>query len=462
MAKAESLHLSQELKQQQTLAPLQLQFVRMLEMNGPEVEDEVLRALDENPALETDENDKDLAQEVRQDSDYLPYYRMNVANRSASDPVYEPEAAGAGESLMEFLLDQLSQNVHLSDKDMETARFIIGNIDPNGYMTRTLRSIADDMAIQNNIDVSDDEMKRVWKAVRALEPAGVGAVDLRDSILLQLDRLSPSPAVALAREIVRDYFDVFSLMHYDQLRSMLGVTENELKQAVDVIRSLNPKPGAQISGGEDDRTNHISPDFLVETDGDRLTLSLLNNLPSLRIAASFAADTPVEKKKAGAEQANAFIRQRRDEATGFMRALSMRQTTLFRVMSAIMQWQREFFLTEDPATLRPMILKDISEKTGDDISVISRATQGKYVATNRGVYPLRFFFNEPRDGDEISSPGVMAKLRELIENEDPSKPLTDEALTRALADEGINIARRTVAKYRERMGIPIGRMRKRL
>ena len=305
-------------------------------------------------------------------------------------------------------------------------------------------------------------MKRVWRAVRALEPAGVGAVDLRDSILLQLDRLSPSPAVALAREIVRDYFDVFSLMHYDQLRSMLGVTENDLKQAVDVIRSLNPKPGAQISGGEDDRTNHISPDFLVETDGDRLTLSLLNNLPSLRIAASFAADTPVEKKKAGAEQANAFIRQRRDEAAGFMRALSMRQTTLFRVMSAIMQWQREFFLTEDPATLRPMILKDISEKTGDDISVISRATQGKYVATNRGVYPLRFFFNEPRDGDEISSPGVMAKLRELIENEDPSKPLTDEALTRALADEGINIARRTVAKYRERMGIPIGRMRKRL
>ena len=302
----------------------------------------------------------------------------------------------------------------------------------------------------------------MWRAVRALEPAGVGAVDLRDSILLQLDRLSPSPAVALAREIVRDYFDVFSLMHYDQLRSMLGVTENDLKQAVDVIRSLNPKPGAQISGGEDDRTNHISPDFLVETDGDRLTLSLLNNLPNLRIAASFAADTPVEKKKAVAEQANAFIRQRRDEATGFMRALSMRQTTLFRVMSAIMQWQREFFLTEDPATLRPMILKDISEKTGDDISVISRATQGKYVATNRGVYPLRFFFNEPRDGDEISSPGVMAKLRELIENEDPSKPLTDEALTRALADEGINIARRTVAKYRERMGIPIGRMRKRL
>ena len=183
MAKAESLHLSQELKQQQTLAPLQLQFVRMLEMNGPEVEDEVLRALDENPALETDENDKDLTQEVRQDSDYLPYYRMNVANRSASDPVYEPEAAGAGESLMEFLLDQLSQNVHLSDKDMETARFIIGNIDPNGYMTRTLRSIAEDMAIQNNIDVSDDDMKRVWRAVRALEPAGVGAVDLRDSIL---------------------------------------------------------------------------------------------------------------------------------------------------------------------------------------------------------------------------------------------------------------------------------------
>ena len=319
------------------------------------------------------------------------------------------------------------------------------------------------MAIQTGIDVDPEEVKRVWQIVRTLDPPGVGAADLRDSLLLQLRRLKPSPSVNLALEIVRDYFDLFSLMHYKQLRTSLSISEEQLREAVNVIRSLNPKPGATITGGEDDRLNHIAPDFLVETDSDgRLTLSLLNNLPQLQIAASFAADTGVEKKNPMADQANAFIRQRRDEAGGFIRALSLRQATLFRVMSAIMQWQRPFFLSDDPAMLRPMILKDISEVTGDDISVISRATAGKYVATAHGVYPLKFFFNESRDGDDTSSPTVMARLRELIENEDPDHPLTDQALTRILNQEGINIARRTVAKYRERMAIPVGRLRKQL
>ncbi len=462
MVKSESLHLSQELRQQQTLAPMQLQFVKLLEMNGPEVEDEVRRALDENPALETEESDSPQPSVGDSTPDYIPYYRENISNWSADDRVYEPEASNSGESLIDSLMDQLAQNKQMSELDLETARYIIGNIDPNGYMTRPLRSIADDMAVQSGIDVTDEDMRKVWQAIRQLDPAGVGAVDLRDSILLQLNRLNPSLSVKLATEIIKDYFDIFSLMHYKQLQSMLDISEDELRQAVDVIRSLNPKPGAQISGGVDDRANHITPDFLVETDGDRLNLTLLNNIPQLRIARSFSTDTPVEHKSSTANQANAFIRQRRDEATGFIRALSMRQATLFRMMSAIMQWQRDFFFSEDPASLKPMILKDISDKTGDDISVISRATQGKYVATNRGVYPLRFFFNEARDGDETSSHGVMARLRELIESENTSKPLTDDALTKILVSEGINIARRTVAKYRERMGIPIGRMRKKL
>lgn len=460
MAKSESLRLSQELKQQQTLAPMQLQFVKMLEMTAPEVEDEVQRALDENPALESDESPASLNMTA---ADSIPYYRMNISNRSASDSIYEPEAINGGESLMDHLLGQLRQEQELPESDIEMARFIIGNLDPNGYLTRPIRSIADDMAIQTGIDVDPEEVKRVWQLVRTLDPAGVGAIDLRDSLLLQLRRQKPSESVNLATEIIRDYFDMFSLMHYKQLRSSLSVSEEELRDAVNVIRSLNPKPGAQITGGEDDRLNHIAPDFLVETDpDDRLTLSLLNNLPQLRIAASFAADTAVQRKNATSEQTNAFIRQRRDEAGGFIRALSLRQATLFRVMSAIMQWQRPFFLSDDPATLRPMILKDISEVTGDDISVISRATAGKYVATAHGVYPLKFFFNEPRDGDEASSPTVMARLRELISNEDPDHPLTDQALTETLNSEGINIARRTVAKYRERMSIPVGRLRKHL
>lgn len=440
---------------------MQLQYVKMLEMNGPEVEDEVQRALDENPALETDEADDRVASADTS----TPYYRTEISNRSPNDSYYEPEASAvSGESLMESLTNQLAQDKDLSETDTEIARFIIGNLDPNGYMTRNLHSIADDMAIHAGIEVSDSEVRRVWQLIRRLDPAGVGAVDLRDSLLLQLQRSKSSPRVDLASEIVRDYFDVFSLMHYKQLRSMLGVTDDQLREAVDVIRTLNPKPGAQVNGTDDERANQIAPDFLVEVDGDRLELSLLNNIPQLRIARSFAADTAVEKRRptGAAEQANAFIKQRRDEAAGFIRALSMRQATLFRVMSAIMQWQREFFITEDSATLRPMILKDISEVTGDGISVISRATAGKYVATNHGVYPLRFFFNEARDGDDASSHSVMARIRQLIENEDKSRPLTDDALTGMLASEGFNIARRTVAKYRERMGIPVGRLRKRL
>lgn len=459
MAKSESLRLSQDLKLQQTLAPMQLQFVKMLEMTAPEVEDEVRRALDENPALEAEDPTPSPDSGI---ADTTPYYHMNISNRSASDPAYEPEVSDSGESLMDYLMRQLSQEKHLPDPDMEIARFIIGNIDSNGYLTRPIRSIADDMAIQSGIDVSSDEVKRVWQTVRTLDPAGIAAIDLRDSLLLQLQRLTISAPVVTATEIIRDYFDLFSLMHFKQLRSALSLSEEELREAVNVIRSLNPKPGAAITGGQDDRLNHIAPDFLVESDPDgRLTLSLLNNLPALRISASFSPDTIVHRKNT-AGQANAFIRQRRDEAGGFIRALSMRQATLFRVMSAIMQWQRPFFLSDDPAALRPMILKDISEITGDDISVISRATAGKYVATAHGVYPLRFFFNESRDGDDTASPTVMARLREIIEAEDPNQPLTDQALTQMLNDEGINIARRTVAKYRERMSIPVGRLRKQL
>lgn len=462
MAKSESLRLSQDIRQQQTLAPMQLQYVRMLEMNSPEVEDEVSRVLDENPALEADDHDEPFSTPGTDQA--LPYYRLNTSNRSADDSVYEPEASDTGESLMDHLLDQLAQDGNLSENAMEIARFIIGNIDPNGYLTRPLRSIADDIAIQGSLDPSDDEVREVWKKVRGLEPAGVGAIDLRDSLLLQLLRKEKSPSVELATEIVRDYFDVFSLMHYKQLRTMLGVSEDQLRSAIETIRTLNPKPGAQIGGGIADKATHIAPDFFVEVDSDdRLTLSLLNNIPSLRIARSFAADSQTEKKSPATDQANAFIRQRRDEASGFIRALTMRQATLFRVVSAIMQWQRAFFLSEDdPATLRPMILKDISEKTGDDISVISRATAGKYLATNHGVYPLRFFFNEARDGDDAASPQIMARLRQLIEEEDKLHPLTDQALTEILQSEGISIARRTVAKYREKMGLPVGRLRKKI
>lgn len=478
----ESLNLSLSQRQQTILAPMQLQFVRMLEMNEAEAEDEVKRALDDNPALEASEttsSDADSAAateegerfsesaEQLQLADYrseddIPYYRLDISNRSASDPVYEPVAVASDESLYEYLMRQLSEDPTVTDRQLEIAQFIAGNIDPNGYMERTVHALVDDMALQAGFETTDDEVRAVLDRVRALEPAGVGAMDLRDSLLLQLRRRKVTPAVELATEVVRDYFDLFSLMHFDRIASLTGTSREQLKEAMDVIRSLNPKPGSLVSGDDDERTRHISPDFFVDVEGDRLILSMTGRMPRLQIEKSFLQTTETYRRKTAAgEAANAFIRQKRDEAQTFIKVLEMRQSTLFRVMSAIMQWQREFFLTDDPLKLRPMVLKDISGVTGDDLSVISRATTGKYVATRQGIYPIKSLFNERRsEADDASALMVTQRIREIIEAEDKSRPLSDSAITDALRAEGLDIARRTVAKYREREGIPVGRLRK--
>lgn len=474
----ESLNLSLVQRQQTTLAPIQLQFVRMLEMSGAEAEDEVRRALDDNPALEaTDEttdlsaeNDFEESAEQLQLADYrseedVPSYRLEADNRSADDERRDFVAVAPGESLYEHLMGQLSEDPAVSPRQMEIARQIVGNIDDNGYLERTVKAIVDDLAIRDSIDVSESEVKAVWEMVRTLEPAGVGAVDLRDSLLLQLRRRELTPAVALATEVVRDYFDLFSLMHFDRIASLTGSGKQQLREAVDVIRTLNPKPGALISGDDDERTRHISPDFLVEADGDILTLTSLSRIPHLQIEQSFAAGAEVAQRNPSAarEAAGAFIRQKRDEAATFIKVVEMRQQTLFRVMSAIMQWQRDFFMTDDRSRLRPMVLKDISAVTGDDLSVISRATTGKYVATHQGVYSLKSLFSERRkDGGDISADAVLDRIRTIIENEDKNHPLSDAAITESLRLQGMDIARRTVAKYREKLGLPVGRLRRKL
>lgn len=473
----ESLKLTLTQRQQQTLAPIHLQFVKMLEMNGPEVEEEVRQALDDNPALEAiDSHESDSAAiefnesaEQLQMADYrseddIPFYRLEASNRSADDHLYEPEAAGGGDSLFTFLMRQLSENDELSERERTIAESIIGNIDSNGYIERTPAAIADDLAIHDSLDATPDEVRAIWQRIRALDPPGIAASDLRDSLLLQLARRKPAPPVKLATEIVRDYFDLFSLLHFDRLASLTGASRQQLKEAMDVIRTLHPKPGILVSP-DDDRSRHITPDFFVEADGQTLTLSLLNHIPSLQIEQSFTESaTATRRPSAASAAASAFIRQKRDEAASFIKALEMRQSTLFRIMSAIMLWQRDFFLTDDRRLLRPMVLKDIAAETGDDISVVSRATAGKYVATRQGVYSLKSLFNERRSTD-TGQPGtavVEARLREIIESEDKSSPMSDAEITSRLQDEGFDIARRTVAKYREKMGFPVGRLRKSL
>lgn len=477
----EKLKLQIAQRQQTTLAPMQLQFVRMLEMTGAEAEEEVRRALDENPALEeadtepqeerreSDDEFNESAEQLQMadygSEDDIPSYRLGISNQSPDDNRYEPVAVSSGESLYEHLMRQLAENPAVTERQMEIARVIVGNIDNNGYLERTIHALVDDLAIQESIDADESEVRAVADLVRSLEPAGVGAYDLRDSLLLQLRRRKLTPAVVLATEIVRDYFDLFSLMHFDRIASLTGSDREQIKEAMDVIRSLNPKPGTLITGDDDERTRHISPDFIVEADGDRLTLSMTGRIPALQIEQSFAPGHEIvsPRKSAAGEAANAFIRQKRDEAATFIKVLEMRQATLMRVMGAIVQWQRDFFLTDDRRRLRPMVLRDIAAVTGDDLSVISRATTGKYVATAQGIYAVKSLFNERRkEGDETSSQVIIDRLREIIASENTDKPLSDEAITRRLQDEGFDIARRTVAKYRERLGIPVGRLRRKI
>lgn len=473
----DSLRLIQTQRQQQTLAPMQLQFVKMLEMTGPEAEEEVRRALDDNPALERVDDDGDMSTSHDEDfnesaeqmqladyrSDDIPSYRLEASNRSVNDPYYEPIVAERGRSLMDWLMSQLSERPDVDPRTLSIARFVVGNIDNNGYLTRDVAAIADDLAIQEGTEVDIDEVRRAWQVVRDLDPAGVGATDLRDSLLLQLARMTPSPVVTHATEIIRDYFDLFSLMHFDRIASLSGMSRPEMQQAIDLIKTLNPKPGSIADMGYDDAARPIIPDFSVEADGDRLTLTLLNRLPRLTIEQSFAPDSEVARKTASSrhEAANAFLRQKREEAATFIKVVEMRQQTLFTVMSAIMQWQRQFFLTGDSSLLRPMILKDISAITGYDASVISRATAGKYVATRFGVFPLKYFFSEKRNpDDEVSSRAVLDKISHIIETENKRSPLSDAAITDMLRTEGLDIARRTVAKYRERLGLPVARLRR--
>lgn len=472
----ESLSQTQQQKLHQSLSPLQVQFVRVLGMNGPEVEDEVRRELDDNPALEAVSDDAqdhpgeefgESAEELQladyRHEDDIPSYRMEANNHSADDRHYEPVAVQGGGSLMEYLMSQIAQT-RLSPHLNDIARLIAGNIDDNGYMTRTLRSIADDAAIQDGFDVTDAEAKEMWELVRTLDPPGVGAVDLRDCLLLQLRRRPADRIRDLAIEMVSHYFDLFARRRFDQLRKSLAMSEEDFDKTIALIRTLNPKPGSAVSGSgsmaDDDRTAYISPDFIVEADGDTLTLVMPNRIPALQVEESFNGEIEVAPRNKREEEAAAFIRQKRDDAESFIKAIGMRRETLRRVMTAIMKLQREFFLTDDELKLRPMILKDVAELTGYDISVVSRATSGKYVATGRGIYPLKFFFNErPKDDDDVSSREIMEALRTIIAEEDRSAPLSDEAITKALRSKGYNIARRTVAKYREKAGIPVARLR---
>lgn len=472
----EQLRLETALRQQQRLTPLQVQFVRMLEMTTPEVEDTVRRAIDEMPALEAKDDDNAPAQPETPDrtsgTEYAtdtPAYKLRANNYSPDSSHYDVAAAAPerDETLMEALAAQLSLT-ELDERQRLIALNIIGNIDQNGYMTRDLQSIADDIATRTQYsDVSVDDVRHVWEVIRTLDPAGVGAVDLRDCLLLQLRRLDPSPSVNTAIEIISHYFDIFSKMHYDRIMSTMELSDKQLRESLAVIRRLNPKPGSVYASGSNDEgaAGHVIPDFVVDVDDDRLTLSMTARIPELSIERTFTEDTPITaaSPRQGRDSAAMFIKSKRDEAQTFIKVLSMRQQTLYRVMQAIVKLQRDFFLTGDESLIKPMILRDIKEMTGYGLSVISRATAGKYVATPHGTYSLKWLFNErPKEDNDTTAHQLYAALRSIIDHENKFHPLSDQRLTELMQGRGYDIARRTVAKYRENMGYPVARLRRKL
>ena len=494
------LGLVTEIKQQQKLTPLQVQFVRMLEMTGPEMEDEVQRALDEMPALEAADPSEEVHTDATEDGeqftesademqradfrseddmpDYLESGNSTTGLGSHGDAGFiplqkgnfdpsryiEPQVAASGETLMESLSSQIAE-LPLDEEDAKIALYIVGSLDDNGYMTRSIASITDDLAINEGIDADSTRIHRLWQVVRGLEPAGVGATDLRDCLMLQLRRLPRTTESVTALEIIDKHFPLFSKKHFDKIASALGINRQQLQKALEVIGRLNPKPGSIMASSQfEERSRHITPDFSVEPDADgNLVLTMLHRIPELRIEATFANDNAVgSSDDHRLEEARLFLRRKREDARNFIRLVSQRQETLFRVMSAILKIQHQFFLTENDEDIRPMVLRDIAELTGYNLSVISRATQGKYVATMRGIYPLKKFFNEKlrEDNDTVTSNRIIAEIRKAITAEDPTHPLSDREITDRLSAAGFDIARRTVAKYRENLGFPVARLRK--
>ena len=369
-------------------------------------------------------------------------------------------------------MQRLDSEYELSDSDRRIAEYIIGNFDESGYLTRSLASIADDIAIAEGFEPTPADMNRVFSLIRTLDPPGIGAVDLRDALLLQLDSKKASVTQRTAREIVANYFDLLSKKHYARLMAQLEISEENLSEALDLIKSLNPKPASALSiGANSDRVRHVNPDVALEYNHESgaFTITLLGNIPELGIEETFTDLTPVEKPSANAavrqrqRQALAFKKRKYDDAAAFIGLLRMRAETMMKIVKAIVDIQRTFFITGEKADIRPMILKDISERTGLDLSVISRATADKYILTSHGVYPLKLFFNERPDAEsDVSSHEILKAIQNIIAAEDKHSPMSDQAIADALVARGYDIARRTVAKYRERLGFPVARLRRNL
>ncbi len=464
-----------ELKQTQKLSPLQIQTIKLIELPVQELEQRIRKELEENPVLDEDsskEKDEDGApREVSlseyKDDDPIPAYRTRMELGSSKEDRQQFSTFSVKESFTQSLMEQLGCRT-LSEHQYKVAAFLIGSLDDDGYLRRSIDSIVDDLSFRANVETDEDEVMEMLKVIQDFDPAGVGARDLRECLLLQIRFSKKSPAVENATKILKNHFNEFTSKHFNKIMAKMDLSEEELKAAMAKILKLNPSPGGQIDDSYTDQAQQIVPDFVLEYRDGELELSMPRfSVPELKVNRKYAdilidAANSSEREK---KEAAAFVKKKLDSAKWFVEAIKQRHNTLSSTMQAIVDYQHDYFIDGDEAHLKPMVLKDIAEKTGFDISTISRVVNSKYIETHFGIYSLKYFFSEGlenQDGEEVSTRELKKALQECVDNENKRKPLTDDELVEAMTGKGYKVARRTIAKYRDQLGIPKARLRKEL
>ena len=479
-----------QLKLSQKLSPQQIQLMKLIQLPTLAFEQRLKEELIENPALETGKEDNNDLEDFSNDEDYddydnehietedinideylsddeTPDYKLQANNYSRDDEDYEAPII-ASVSFHQDLINQLNTFI-LEDQERSIAEFLVGSIDDMGYLRRETQDIVDDLAFTQGVYTEEKTVEQILEIIHQLEPAGVGARDLQECLLLQLRHKTPTESIAFAIDIIENQFDAFTKKHYDKLLQKYGVTKDQLRKAIDEIERLNPKPGGAYSGNNK-MVEHVIPDFSIKIVDGELELSLNGrNAPELHISKDYQEmlQTYKDTAKASSSQKDAvqFIKQKLDGAKWFIDAIKQRQETLYVTMSCIMEYQKEYFLTGDETKLKPMILKDIADVVGLDISTVSRVANSKYVETPYGTKLIKAFFSEAMmndQGEEVSTIEIKKILENIVRDEDKKKPYPDDKLAEILKEKGYPIARRTVAKYREQLDIPVARMRKKI
>ena len=480
-----------QLKLGQKLAPQQIQLMKLIQLHTLEFEEELERELEENPALEkvTDDKEEDYdnlgndyedegTESIETDfnvDEYLyddePSYKTASSNYSPDDEEFDNESLlTEGQTIYEYLLEQIRLS-NISDEELKIAEYLIGNLDNDGYLRRDLKSIVDDLAFSQGIYTDIPKLEYILENyIQKLEPAGVGARNLQECLLLQIEKkVSDNPNVSIAASILKNQFDALSNKHYSKIIQRYNIDEEQLKDVLEEIAKLSPKVGGNFDTQTITINQEIIPDFIIQVK-DNEVIPMLNNknAPTLRVSNEYKEILETysnDKSSAEHKQAALFIKQKLDAAKWYIDAVNQRQNTLIQTITAIAKIQKEYFITGDEKNIKPMILKDISDITGFDISTISRVVKSKYADTPHGIVYLKNLFSDSLtndEGEEVSTKEIKNHLQEIIDKENKKKPLTDDALVTALKEKGYNIARRTIAKYREQLNIPVARLRKEL